>query len=155
MYRKVQIVVTTSQHQWHGCSPVRLENLHGWSPHMEYADLLHVLWAGVARDVTGSLLLEVCEHSYTSGSWDERLQTLHSSCTHWCSKNHIRPSTIEQFSTENAYIVWTVHFFCSFFATACLTVVGFMRSEIVLFSTVVISDRPSRFAETFRGCDCV
>ena len=67
---------------------------------MEYADILHVLWIGVARDLTGSLLMEVAEkHSFDqSPSYDSRFRIIHGSLTRWCQKNGIRPSTVELFS---------------------------------------------------------
>ena len=61
--------------------------------------MLHVLWAGVCRDVTGSLLMELAEFATGAGdSFDERLRYLHAQAVTWCSQNRIRPSTIEPFS---------------------------------------------------------
>lgn len=66
---------------------------------MEWADILHVLWIGVARDVSGSVLMEVCERSADLGaSWDVRLLALHARACGWCKENKIRPSTLEPFS---------------------------------------------------------
>ena len=75
---------------------------------MEYADLLHVLWIGVARDLTGSLLMEVAEkHSFQSPSYDGRLKSIHGSLTKWCQENGIRPSTVELFSFLVASMPYT------------------------------------------------
>ena len=64
---------------------------------MEWADILHVLWIGVARDVTGTLLMEVAEFaSFESTSYDGRLWDLHGQCVSWCRSHGIRPSTVEE-----------------------------------------------------------
>ena len=64
---------------------------------MEWADILHVLWIGVARDVTGTLLMEVAEFaSFESTSYDGRLRDLHGQCVSWCRSHGIRPSTVEE-----------------------------------------------------------
>jgi len=79
--------------------------LHGWCPEMEYADVLHVLWAGVCRDVTGSLLMELAEFATGAGeSFDERLRYLHSQAVTWCSQNRIRPSALEPFSPLRKFL---------------------------------------------------
>ena len=77
----------------------RLKELSGWNPNMEFADILHVVWCGLSRDVTGSLLLEAAEFGVEGPSFDDRLKVLHQKCTAWCSSNHIRPSTVEEFSS--------------------------------------------------------
>ena len=102
-------------------SQTRLRRLRGWNPHMEFADVLHVLWCGIARDMSGSILMdtaEFCDHqacplftmihvsvSYTAHAqaldgldWDSRLCYLHSKCLAWCKVHGIRPSTVEPFS---------------------------------------------------------
>ena len=72
-------------------------DLTGWNGHMEWADILHVLWIGVARDVTGTLLMEVAEFaSFESTSYDGRLRDLHGQCVSWCRSHGIRPSTVEE-----------------------------------------------------------
>ena len=72
-------------------------DLTGWNGHMEWADILHVLWIGVARDVTGTLLMEVAEFaSFESTSYDGRLWDLHGQCVSWCRSHGIRPSTVEE-----------------------------------------------------------
>ena len=69
---------------------------------MEWADLLHVLWAGVARDATGSVLMDAAEYMFNDGpSWNDRLSTLYANCQAWCRQKKIRPSTLE-FSLLNA-----------------------------------------------------
>ena len=69
---------------------------------METADILHVLWCGVARDLSGSVLLDAaewCDHPALVGAgWDERLRFLHNLAVNWCANNKIRPSTLEDFS---------------------------------------------------------
>ena len=78
----------------------RLKSLVGWSPHSEFADILHVVWCGIARDATGSLLMDLAEFGVPNigTSWDEKLAYLHGECVKWCRDNRIRPSTVEQFS---------------------------------------------------------
>ena len=77
---------------------VRLRQLLGWSPHMEWSDLLHVLWAGVGRDFSGTLLMEVAENlDHGPSTWNQRLHHLHGLAQAWCSKNGITPSTLEEF----------------------------------------------------------
>lgn len=78
----------------------RLKSLVGWSPHSEFADILHVVWCGVARDATGSLLMDLAEHAVPNvgTSWDEKLAYLHSQCVKWCRDHRIRSSTVEEFS---------------------------------------------------------
>ena len=72
-------------------------DLTGWNGHTEWADILHVLWIGVARDVTGTLLMEVAEcASFESTSYDGRLWDLHGQCVSWCRSHGIRPSTVEE-----------------------------------------------------------
>lgn len=67
--------------------------------------MLHVLWAGVCRDVTGSLLMELAEFATGAGeSFDERLRYLHSQAVTWCSQNRIRPSTLEPFSPLRKFL---------------------------------------------------
>lgn len=44
---------------------------------MEFADVLHVVWCGLSRDVTGSLLLEAAEFGVEGESFDDRLKCLH------------------------------------------------------------------------------
>ena len=78
--------------------PIPLKNLAGWNPNMEFADILHVVWCGLARDVSGSLLLETAEHAVEGDSYDDRLKILHQKCVSWCRANKIRPSTVEEFS---------------------------------------------------------
>lgn len=72
---------------------------------MECADILHVLWAGICRDFSGSLIMDTAEWcnlaSLQGSAWDERLQTLHHYCVNWCANNGIRPSTVEQLSPLN------------------------------------------------------
>lgn len=72
---------------------------------MECADILHVLWAGICRDSSGSLIMDTAEWcnlaSLQGSGWDERLQTLHHYCVNWCANNGIRPSTVEQLSPLN------------------------------------------------------
>lgn len=96
----------------------RLKSLVGWSPHSEFADILHVVWCGVARDATGSLLMDLAEHAVPNvgTSWDEKLAYLHSQCVKWCRDHRIRPSTVEEFS----YLM-LLAFFGSF-CTACVNV---------------------------------
>ena len=75
--------------------------LRGWNGHMEWADILHVLWIGVARDITGTLLLEVAEYGrFESSSFDGRLRELHEQCVIWCTAHRIRPSTVEAWSVS-------------------------------------------------------
>lgn len=80
-------------------------DLDGWSAHMEWADILHVLCIGVARDVTGSLLMEVAEHHGDESSYDGRLRSLHQQCQQWCAANHIRPSTVEEWSSSDCIFI--------------------------------------------------
>ena len=72
---------------------------------MECADILHVLWAGICRDFSGSLIMDTAEWcnlaSLQASGWDERLQTLHHYCVNWCANNGIRPSTVEPLSPLN------------------------------------------------------
>lgn len=78
---------------------VRLWQLPGWCPEMEWSDLLHVLWAGVGRDLTGTLLMD-CAETLDHGpgtTWNQRLHHLHGFSQVWCSKHGIRPSTLEEF----------------------------------------------------------
>lgn len=74
---------------------------------MECADLLHVLWAGICRDFSGSLILDTAEWcnlaSLQGSGWDERLQTLHNFCMNWCASHGIRPSTVEPLSPLNFF----------------------------------------------------
>lgn len=66
---------------------------------MEYADVLHTIWLGVARDLTGSLFIELATHHpqlRDDASFDGRLRRLHRLAQAWCSKHHIRPSTLEE-----------------------------------------------------------
>ena len=84
---------------------VRLKELKGWRPEMEWADLLHVLWIGVARDLTGTLLMEVAEFHGSDPTYNGRLKALHSACQRWCTQHSIRPSTVEEWSSLLAMIV--------------------------------------------------
>lgn len=67
--------------------------------------MLHVVWCGLSRDVTGSLLLEAAEFGVEGESFDDRLKCLHQKCTSWCIANKIRRSTVEEFSS------WSVNIF--------------------------------------------
>lgn len=81
---------------------------------MEWADVLHVVWCGVARDAVGSLLMDVAEFGvahHHGESWDQRLQYLHSHCVQWCVAHRIRPSTVEEFSSFHANM--NLHATCS------------------------------------------
>ena len=76
----------------------------GYSPEMEWADILHCLWLGVGRDAVGSHLmilarLDPALQEYTT--YDERLRALHCQFRTWCCQHSIRPSTVEGFS------IWT------------------------------------------------
>ena len=81
---------------------IALHGLLGWDVSCEYADYLHAVWLGVARDLVGSALLDLVEEdpSYENGiTYDQRLALLHSEIQLWCRANHIRPSTVEDLST--------------------------------------------------------
>ena len=68
---------------------------------MELADPLHVIWTGTARDVTGSLCLELVEQSPVFASmetYDERLAHLTSLIRLWCKQNNVDASAIEDIS---------------------------------------------------------
>ena len=58
---------------------------------MEWADLLHVLWIGVARDLTGTILMEVAEFHGSDPTYDGRLKAR--------TEHSIRPSTGEERSS--------------------------------------------------------
>ena len=65
---------------------------------MEWSDLLHVLWTGVCRDLSGTLLMEAAEKlDHGPSTWNQRLNYLHGLAQAWCSKTGIRPSTLEEF----------------------------------------------------------
>ena len=81
---------------------IALHRLRGWDVSCEYADYLHAVWLGVARDLVGSVLLDLVEQdpSYENGiTYDQRLALLHSEIQIWCRENHIRPSTVEDLSS--------------------------------------------------------
>lgn len=83
---------------------LRLWGLAGWNPNMEWCDILHAVWLGVGRDLCGSLLMQVATHGdFAETSYDGRLRALHAKCQAWCSRNSIRPSTIEEVSLLHAY----------------------------------------------------
>lgn len=98
-----------------GFGQPRLRQLKGWNVHMETADILHVLWCGIARDLSGSVLLDAaewCGHQALDGAgWDERLRFLHTLAVNWCANNGIRPSTLEDFSGLIP-IVSSIHIWC-------------------------------------------
>ena len=65
---------------------------------MEWSDLLHVLWSGIARDFTGALLMDAAEKlDHGPSTWNQRLHYLHGLAQHWCREHGIRPSTLEEF----------------------------------------------------------
>ena len=102
---------------------------------MEYADILHVVWAGVGRDLTGSLLLEVVEFGRVPGdTYDQRLRALHADCVRWCVAKAIRPSTVEEWSTSN---LKSVH---------CLRCLGLGRLSVDAIS-LDFPKRPSKAYE--------
>ena len=75
---------------------IALRNLQGWSSVMEVPDLLHVVWSGVGRDLTGSLCLELAEQMAGPGTtYDERLRLLQQEMQQWCVTHGLRPSSIE------------------------------------------------------------
>ena len=75
--------------------------LQGWSAGCEYPDMLHCVWLGVARDLIGSMCLDLIEYdaSYELGAtYDDRLQLLLTEIQTWCRAHGIRPSTLDDLS---------------------------------------------------------
>ena len=79
------------------CGPgVAIRSLSGWHPDMEIPDVLHTIYLGTGRDLTGSLCMQAAEHCFAGATWDERLNALRKSMQNWCVENGLRPSTIPE-----------------------------------------------------------
>ena len=81
---------------------IALTRLSGWSSTMEVPDLLHVVWTGVARDLVGTLCMEVAEVQGVGVTYDERLRALRIDMQQWCTKHDLRPSCIEDLSAQTS-----------------------------------------------------
>ena len=79
---------------------IALKQLSGWTCNMELPDLLHCIWLGTGRDLTGSLCMEMAEkrQDLVGSTYDERLDCLRRDMQAWCASHGIRPSTIDELS---------------------------------------------------------
>lgn len=80
---------------------IPLRELRGWDASCEYADLLHALWLGTARDAVASHLLLYAQYApdlEMYPTWDERLRQILADFKAWCNANKIRASVIDEMS---------------------------------------------------------
>ena len=83
------------------CQHSRLRKLSGWNCDMECADLLHTVWIGCAKDLVGSVLLDVVQYDprlASAESWDAGLAALLSLFHSWCETRKLDKSLVEELS---------------------------------------------------------
>jgi hypothetical protein len=61
-----------------------LGRVRGFSWYSNFADLLHVVWIGIGRDVVGGALMDLAESAAFSGSYPDRLDLIHAEFMAWC-----------------------------------------------------------------------
>ncbi|CAE7238466.1 unnamed protein product, partial [Symbiodinium necroappetens] len=90
-----------------------LRKLSGWNCDMECADLLHTVWVGCAKDLVGSVLLDVVQYDprlANSDSWDSGLAALLSLFHSWCETRKLDKSLVEELSLVKLGVTNAVQF---------------------------------------------
>ena len=81
----------------------RMWDLRGWTPEMEWPDVLHVVWLGIGRDTAGTICMLAArwlpkfQHMKT---YDDRLHELTLGLWDWCKRHCVDTSGVEELSLQ-------------------------------------------------------